>query len=55
MVGNQKPTAQNDAGDAEQLVGPERREREVIADFQSPIVGLFRAARSTLTLCRFAF
>ena len=35
---------------AEQLVGPERRERELIADFQLPIVDLIRAARSTLTL-----
>jgi hypothetical protein len=34
-----------------QLVGPARREREVIADFQLEIVDLIRAARS-LTLCR---
>jgi hypothetical protein len=38
-----------DPGAAEQLVGPERREREVIADFQLPIVDLIRAARSTVT------
>jgi hypothetical protein len=35
-------------GDIEQIVGRERREREVIADFQLPIVDLIRAARSTL-------
>jgi hypothetical protein len=34
---------------AEQIVGPERRGREVIADFQLPIVDLIRAARSTQT------
>jgi hypothetical protein len=32
---------------AEQIVGRERREREVIADFQLPIVDLIRAAAST--------
>ena len=37
-------------GEIEQLVGPERRQREVIADFQLPIVDLNRAARSTQTL-----
>jgi hypothetical protein len=36
-------------GDAEQIVGPERRKRVVIADFQLPIVDLIRAARSTQT------
>ena len=34
----------------EQVVGPERREREVIADFQLPTVDLICAARSTQTL-----
>jgi hypothetical protein len=29
---------------AEQIVGRERRERELIADFQLPIVDLIRAA-----------
>ena len=32
---------------AQQIVGRERREREVIADFQLPIVDLIRAAAST--------
>lgn len=35
-------------------LGPERREREFIADFRLPIVDLDRAVRSTLTLCRIA-
>ena len=34
-------------GAVEQIVGRERREREVIADFQLPIVDLIRAAAST--------
>ena len=34
---------------AAQQIGPERRERDLIADFQLPIVDLIRAARSTLT------
>ena len=34
------PTANTAASDAEQLVGRERRERELIADFQLPIVDL---------------
>jgi hypothetical protein len=33
--------------DAQQIVGRERRKREVIADFQLPIVDLIRAAAST--------
>jgi hypothetical protein len=33
---------------AEQIVGRERREREIIADFQLPIVDLIRVAASTL-------
>jgi hypothetical protein len=37
----------NNLGDLEQIVGRERREREVIADFQLPIVDLIRAAAST--------
>jgi hypothetical protein len=37
-------------GDIEQIVGRERREREVIADFQLPIVDLIRAAALTQTL-----
>ena len=36
----------------QQVVGPERRGREVIADFQLPIVDFNRAARSTPALCR---
>jgi len=32
------------------MVGRERREREVIADFQLPIVDVIRAAASTLSL-----
>jgi hypothetical protein len=36
---------------AEQIVGRERRAREVIADFQLPIVDLIRAAASTPSLC----
>jgi hypothetical protein len=38
----------------EQLVGPEWRQRQVIADFQLPILDLIRAARSTLTLACFS-
>jgi hypothetical protein len=34
----------------QQIVGRERREREVIADFQLPIVDLIRAAASTQPL-----
>jgi hypothetical protein len=37
-------------GAGQQIVGRERREREVIADFQLPIVDLIRAAASTLPL-----
>jgi hypothetical protein len=36
---------------AEQIVGRERRGREVIADFQLPIVDLIRAAASTQPPC----
>jgi len=41
--------------DAQQIVGRERREREVIADFQLPIVDLIRAAASTPPLSTAAF
>src|ERR1041385_9354702 len=45
----------NNLGDLEQIVGPERREREVIADFQLPIVDLIRAAVSTQSLDVFLY
>jgi len=35
---------------AQQIVGRERREHEVIADFQLPIVDLIRAVASTVML-----
>jgi hypothetical protein len=39
----------------EQIVGHARREREVIADFQLPIVDLIRAAASTVPFGNFRF
>jgi hypothetical protein len=43
------------SGATQQIVGRERREREVIADFQLPIGDLIRAAASTQTLIWLTF
>ena len=45
-----RPVQRNTA--VEQIVGRERRERELIADFQLPIVDLIRATASTQPLYR---
>jgi len=39
----------------QQIVARERRERELIADFQLPIVDLIRAAASTPPLWRYSW
>jgi len=44
--------ALSQVGRTQQIVGRERRGREVIADFQSPIVDLIRAAASTSPFAR---